>query len=128
MYRAKALKQAILKLEPDFERKLEFGRLVNRWFVIPELDRLSKWWDRFGDYLHRPRQVPKTSVNDAWWLTLWDMLNEATSHLWNIHANHRAYIKLNEKSQQLYRKYVNGELDSEQLKKEIENLEAWAAE
>jgi len=128
LWSAKDLKMEILKLEPDFFRKIEFMRVVNRWIVTPDLDRLCNLYGRFGVYLHRPKNPEQTWGNVEWWKGLLDVLREAILHLREIHSNPRAHINLNEKGQKLFRKFVSGELDSEQLKREFENAEVWPAD
>jgi hypothetical protein len=129
LYKATDLKNAILREEPKFFKKLEFVNLFVSEFlrlpapvVMPELDLLSTSYGRCNNFLHCPRHLDDVCSSIDWWAPLKDSLDLAICHLIAIHKGSVAFIDLNEEGERLFAKFVSGELSRDEIAKELRSI------
>lgn len=128
LYSASDLKKAILKEEPVFFKKLEFLSLFVKYLpyekeiVIPDLDLLSQTYGRANDYLHCPKRPAKTWQNMDWWVPLERSLKQTIPHLLQILSSPMGHIDLNPMGVALFEKFVSGEITSDEVRKNLENI------
>ncbi len=127
LYSATDLKKAILSEEPEFVRKIEFMDLFVKFLpyenpvvVVPDLDLLSECYGRSNNYLHSPKRPDDTWSSLQWWTKLEQSLNSAIPHLIDIHSGLMSGMNLNERGEELFRKFVAGEVPREEVVAELE--------
>ena len=127
LYSATNLKKAIIQEEPEFFRKLEFMGLFvkflpydNPVIVVPNLDLLSQCYARANDYLHCPKRPDETWQKLDWWAGLEGSLNKGIPHLVDIHTGLMGHMNLSPMGEDLYSKFVDGELSSDEVVAELE--------
>jgi hypothetical protein len=102
LYRAKDLKNTILKEDQDFLRKLDYVNLLceaggrPERVAIPDLDKLGSLYGQLNDYVHAPKRPEKTEEDPEWWARLQALVGEAEEHLKTI-LSQVGYIHLNER-------------------------------
>ena len=127
LYSASDLKKAILDEDPQFIQKIEFMDLFvpfmpyeGKSIITPDLDLLSSTYGRSNGYLHVPKRPEETWENESWWEELNDALGTATKHLVEIHSNLMGGIDLNEKGQDLFDRFVCGDLSIDDVRAILE--------
>lgn len=133
LYRAKHLKKAILKLDEDFLKKLEFmGILTQAAFdtrpVIPDLDLISEHYGKLSAYLHASKDPEDTVDCIEWWDDLKQLLSDSIGALRNIHATDVGYIELNEMGLQCFEEWNKGDLnDNDVIRTFEQTILMWQA-
>jgi hypothetical protein len=107
LWSAKDLKAAILKIDPDFVAKIEFLNCVleveamSPRFPVPDLDQLSIYYGRLGDYLHSQRNAGQQVKRPSWWSSFNSFIKELHDYLWVFVSQSRVTIKCDGISQGL---------------------------
>ena len=99
LYRANETKKTIKKIEPHFEKKVEYINLIfaaqeqPERVVVPDLDKLDELYGRLGRYLHRQKHPGETVLDPQWWASFQQLLlrNRSSSQAPNSshHGRHQ---------------------------------------
>jgi len=119
-YRATRLKDIILRIEPEFYRKLQFANLHMKALGFPEifilnLEILSELYGKLGNYLHSSKSPDKTSESTDWWEKLYVLANDVKQTLNPMFASPIGFLRLNEKGWQLYIRWRDEEVTDNQV-------------
>ncbi|MCU0856959.1 MAG: hypothetical protein MUC65_00955 [Pontiellaceae bacterium] len=121
LYRARDLKNAVLKIEPEFILKLEFAKAfcnaasIPVPFTSPNLDELSEIYGQLGSYLHAIKSPSDTVENPKWWETLSALLNRTKTTLSPLVSTEFIWPRMNEHGESAYQKFRKGLLTYDAL-------------
>ncbi|MBA7653641.1 hypothetical protein ES703_61498 [subsurface metagenome] len=121
LYRAKDLRYAILDIEPEFLRKLEYINIMfeaigvsNRVF-IPDLDNLNGFYGRLGDYLHALKEPGETVDRNEWWDGFLKIIEQVDTYLQGVSGHDFGSFKLNDRGLETFEQWKNGKLSNSEL-------------
>jgi hypothetical protein len=132
LWGAKGLKQAILKVEPDFVIKLKFVNLLRRAHAplrdagltsgdlpIPDLEQLEGIYGSVGNFLHAPSPTGKIIMDVEWWKRLDEVAVEGLRHMEKL--VHAPYVQfnMNEAGLLLFADFKSGRLSEEETLREL---------
>jgi hypothetical protein len=130
LYAATDLKNAILREEPQFFRKLEFLNIFLPFtpgeevsclsIVIPDLDLLSRAYGRANDYLHAPKRPDTTWFAHDWWEQLLTITQQVVQHLVTIRSAPMGAMHLNTRGEALFDRFVSGSISADEVRAELE--------
>jgi hypothetical protein len=121
LYLAKSLKQAVLKIEPEFSLKLEYAKAfceaanLQIAFTSPSLDELNEIYGQLGTYLHAIKDPSETIENPIWWENLSALLNRTKTVLYPLVSTELIWPRMNEPGKVAYDKFKSGLLDYGEL-------------
>jgi hypothetical protein len=125
LYRAYDLSKAILKVEPNFFRKLDFVNLyleclgVKERIFKPDLEKLTKIYSGLNNFLHAPKTIEQSIEDSKSFNKFSELIDLATKTLGEILSNPRGSIDLNEKGLVLFEKFANNEISELETIEEI---------
>jgi hypothetical protein len=131
LYSAKDLKIAILKIDPHFERRIEFDNLMHEGMGLdhiripsPDLTQLSNLYGRLGGYMH----IQKNEMNITEWTEFEMLVKEAQTFLHDLTHPQKARVELTVEGLKLFEEFKAGTKAAPQIVKTIKrNLKKYVA-
>jgi len=125
LYSAKNLRAAILRIEPYFEKRIQFDNLIHESMgfsvvniPVPDLNRLGKIYGKLGSYMH----IQKELMDDddlKKWVDLESLVKEAQGYLHDIVHPQKARVKLTDEGIELFTKYAQNQLDDAEVRRSL---------
>lgn len=131
LYLAKDLKIAILKFDPNFEKRIEFDNLVHEAMGIyhikipsPDLTQLSNLYGKLGGYMH----IRKNEMSITEWTEFEKLVKETQTFLHDLTHPQKARVELTVEGLKLFEEFIAGIKVAQQIVKTIKrNLEKYVA-
>ena len=125
LYSAKDLKAAILRIEPSFEKRIQFDNLIHESMgfsvvniPVPDLNRLGMIYGKLGKYMH----IQKEMMDDddlKKWFDLESLVKQAQEYLHDLVHPQKARVKLTDEGIKLFTKYAHNQLDDAGVRKSL---------
>jgi hypothetical protein len=128
LYRAKSLKQAIHRIEPDFEHRIAFGNLIHRaiglnviQIPVPDMDKLSVLYGRLGSFMHLQKEVIESESRESRWVELEEVVKEAQQFMHDLVHPQKARLKLTNDGVALFEQFKAGRKEPEEIVSVVED-------
>lgn len=128
LYRADNLKHEIRKVEPDFDKRIEFSNIVYAAMdlaivkiPVPDLDKLGAFYGRIGDFMHIQKEGMDSDGLDTRWAELEKLVKETQAFMHDLVHPQKTRIKLSAEGETLFEEYKTNQKTAEQVKAIIGN-------
>ncbi|MEW5702049.1 MAG: hypothetical protein AB1792_07465 [Candidatus Zixiibacteriota bacterium] len=121
-YQPKVVLRMIRRVDPDFEKRLRFTRLLlqanglTRSNVPFDFEWVCSSWDRINTYLHHQKDPDSTVSNPEWVGQFETCVDTVRTKLLAMWKSNRGYLKEpNSKGDQVYELFLTGEYTDQQI-------------